>query len=178
MNTNSASVVHPLKYAFDIESYNSMWYDNQPPSMKPSLNVIFQDSSPSTVEATTSTPDIHTLRPDTVKEMDTAPKKNLHIDAGIDAIVTEEQTMDFPSTSFLELHQKIVESKGKLFFITYSLANTLRHRWYSVQVDLKESEKSELTGKYDIKCLRCHPKYEHKPDDKERFWPDWYKMVF
>ena len=41
-----------------------------------------------------------------------------------------------------------MESKDKLFFIAYRTANTLRPRWYLVQIGIEDSDKPKTTGKY------------------------------
>ena len=43
-NTNYDQIKHSLKTSFYIESYNSMWFDEQPPSTKPPLKMICSDS--------------------------------------------------------------------------------------------------------------------------------------
>ena len=113
-----APVDHHLKYAFDIESYNSMWYDKQPPSIRPPLITICKDSLPPAVESLTAAKKVCSTRPDTVDEMDTALKDNEHLDLALDTIVSKDQSIDTPDTSLQILHRRIMESKDN-----YSLSH-------------------------------------------------------
>ena len=46
MNNDFAPVTHPFKDSFNIESYNSIWFEKQPPSSKPTLQVYVKTIYP------------------------------------------------------------------------------------------------------------------------------------
>lgn len=132
LNSDFTAVQHPFKQAFDMESYNSIWFDKQPPSNKPLLSIICKDSLPPAVEQPSQPVIISTGRPDTVEEMDIHLTDNTTRRVELDAIVTEIQKVSVSTTPVPELHQQIIDSGDKVFFVSYSGANTLRPRWYLV----------------------------------------------
>ncbi len=170
INYEHAPIVLPLQQALNIESYNPTWFSEPPPqhhitpdSIDP-LNsidqVALQDhpSIPSISDLLEEEPTLTTIQnyPEPIEEP--APTANL------------------PPSS---LHQKILDSTDKLFFIMYTPPSTLRPRWYLVQVDLELTDTANLqpeaSGKYQCAFLAKHPGDSNKQsDDRSRWWPDWY----
>ena len=60
---------------------------------------------------------------------------------------------------------------------SFSGANTLRPRWYLVQIRLDSDEQSQA-NQYFVDFFRKHPTDGPKKDDKARFWPDWYEIIW
>ena len=85
------------------------------------------------------------------------------------------------------LYEQILTSHHKLFFIKFTPANTLRSRWYLIQVDIASTEEQQLnpthTNKYwcifHAKHFSNNKKSDHKKSDKTgRWWPLWHKYTF
>ena len=76
LDTDYALVKHPFKPAFDIESYNSMWFDQHQPSTKPPLSEICADSLPPKIITDHILQPTSTPRPDTINEMTAALSDN------------------------------------------------------------------------------------------------------
>ena len=88
MNNNFIPVTHPFKDSINIESYNSIWFEEQPPSSKPVLKDVCKESLLPPIEGPAVTP-AATARPDTIEEMDTFLTDNKSIASQADAIVIE-----------------------------------------------------------------------------------------
>ena len=73
-------------------------------------------------------------------------------------------------------HKKVVDSNDRLCFVSYKGANTLRPRWYLVQILLDGDDADRPPGTYHIDFFRCHPDDMHKSHDIARWWPDWYEI--
>jgi hypothetical protein len=79
------------------------------------------------------------------------------------------------------LRQVIESSVDKLFFIAYRSPNTLRPRWWLVQVDLEQTEKLSNAEKINKTTYYCH--FFSPPDNNEkkeshpgcRWWPIWHE---
>ena len=74
-----------------------------------------------------------------------------------------------------KIHQQILDSQDKLFFISYRGANTIRPRWYLCAINTSDSDMSDA-GQYHVDFFRKHPKDEKKKDNMSRFGPDWYQI--
>ena len=74
---------------------------------------------------------------------------------------------------YRELRIKIV------FFVKYTPENTLRERWYIVQVDLDATIElnANTTNIYSYHCnlLTRHPNNRNKRDEFKWFWPEWHR---
>ena len=70
-------------------------------------------------------------------------------------------------------HADIIASQSKLFFIKYTPENTLRQRWFLVQVDLKATlewnKDSPTRDSYHYVFLAKHPIDASKSDEFSRF---------
>jgi hypothetical protein len=165
LNTNYAPVKHPFKASFDVESYNSMWFDEQPPSVRPPLSEICVDSLPPRIITDHAVLPSSTPRPDTIDEMTTALSDNNTLDA-ITEITAESPlsppTLDPTTDSF---HEQVIASIDRLCFVSYKGANTLRPRWYLVQIMLDAEDMDCSTGTYHVVIFRCHPDDMHKSHD-------------
>ena len=115
--------------------------------------------------------------PDTIDELDDrlSVNDNKSIANTSTAIATPLTIPQSPSSSVR--HQAFITSKDKLCFISYRGANTLRPRWYLVQIRLDSDEQSQA-NQYFVDFFRKHPTDGPKKDDKARFWPDWYEIIW
>jgi len=178
MNNDFAPITHPFKDSFNIESYNSIWFEEQPPSSKPVLKDVCKESLPPPIEGLAAVTTAATARPDTIEEMDTSLTDNTSIASQVDAIVTETPLTPAVTNTAESLWSKLKESVNKLCFIAYRGANTLKPKWFLVQVDITDDATAKDDGVYFVNFFRCHPSDEHKPHDCARYWPDWYEIVW
>ena len=63
-------------------------------------------------------------------------------------------------------------------FIVYRGANTLRSRWYLVQVSLEDNSSPSELHTYHVEFFRCHPDDMHKPHNIARWCPVWYEIAW
>ena len=74
-----------------------------------------------------------------------------------------------------------IDFSNKLFFVQYTPENTLRARWYLIQVDMEstmEANPSYATNNlYYCVFLARHPNDHKKSDQLCRWWPDWYRYT-
>lgn len=140
LNADFAPVKHPFKSSFDIESYNSMRFDKQPPSTCPALEIICNASLPTPIVEPVEEIIIHTPRPDTIGEMDASLTPNDSINEVAHSICSAAELPSTPIATPSALHQSILNSNFKLCFIAYCGANTLRPRWYLIQIQLDDSD--------------------------------------
>ena len=75
-------------------------------------------------------------------------------------------------------HDDIVALQSKLFFIKYTPENTLRQRWYLVQVDLvatlEENKDDPARDSYRCVFLAKYPNDASKSDKFSIFWSEWH----
>lgn len=68
-----------------------------------------------------------------------------------------------------------------LFFIHYLPADTVKPRWFLVQVHHIETVLLKLDpstkGDYHVTFLSRHPDDNHFCDDVIRWWPEWYEYL-
>ena len=67
----------------------------------------------------------------------------------------------------------------KLFFVQFVPADTIRPKWFLIQIDMDLTEQDQTcnpsSGIFQCSFLAKHPKDTKKSDDRARWWPDWYK---
>ena len=76
------------------------------------------------------------------------------------------------------LHRSIELSADKLFFIQYTPANTMRPRWFLIQVDLEESTEASSTGIYFCTFMAKHPDDAKLADNLVCWWPEWRELAW
>ena len=89
LNTDFVPVAHPFKDSFNIESYDSVWFDKQPPSTRPTIGEVCGENLPLPIEGPVEVTNGPTVCPDTVDEIDTLLTDNSSITLQTDAIITE-----------------------------------------------------------------------------------------
>jgi len=69
----------------------------------------------------------------------------------------------------------IAQSEDKLSFIQFTQANTMRHRWYLIQVDTSVKDGGTKDHIYFCTFFQRHPIDENKPDNEK--WREllWYE---
>ena len=108
--------------------------------------------------------------------MDASLADNPSITMKADIIVTEPPLTNLTSTPAGLLFDAFTASKEKLCFIAYKGANTIKLKWFLVQVDLSRNSDGQNTGIYCVDFFRYHPSDSHKSHDCARYWPDWYEI--
>jgi hypothetical protein len=92
---------------------------------------------------------------------------------------TDSNPANNSNTDDAILVSKIEESNNKLFFVRFTPANTLRPRWFLVQIEQQNSDETPLPfGVYFCTFLQKHPSDKHKSDDKSRWWPEWRELLW
>jgi len=164
-----------------------MWLDKTMTLKQPSLQSICKDSIPPPIDDPITSPAINEStssglplqvippKPDTIEEMDTALTDNDNIFNPSSAAVIEESNSVPNIVSPSDFHLKVTASTDKLCYVAYRGADTLRPKWYIVQIDLDDSNECS-EGKYFVNFLQCHPTDAHKSQDLARWWPDWYEI--
>ena len=163
LNYEHAPIPHPLQKPLQIELYNDKYFTPPPQHLhSPSTNRFTIPSD----QIALATPHIPT-------------NQELHHNTGSTphAIEIDANTCDQNPTTTTT----IANSQNKLFFIKYTPSNTLRARWYLIQVDPESTATTnpdfKSNGRYYCTFLAKHPSDNHKSDEFSRFWPDWYKYT-
>ena len=68
-------------------------------------------------------------------------------------------------------------SKDLLFFIQYTPSDTMRPRWYLVQVERGEFLSAPKDNLFHYTFLNRHPSDAVKSDNKARRWPEWREIT-
>lgn len=141
-----------------------MWFDQQPPSIKHPLTTICSDSLPPKAVKDHAIATAIIPRPDTIDEMITENTDNNTLDLptviAIEIpIISPTETPDDP------FHNHVIGSKDKLCFLAYEGANTLRPRWYLVQIMLDDNDSNTQSSLYHVAFFRCHPDDIYKTHD-------------
>ena len=82
---------------------------------------------------------------------------------------TEDLPSDSVTPPLATLYTSISQSIDKLFFVCYTPADTMRPRWYLVQVHLNDSPLGETTGVYFCSFFQRHPSDAGKSDSSSRW---------
>ena len=133
LNTDHAPVNHPLKTNFDIENYNSMWFDNQYPSTKPTLSTMCANFLPPKVVKDHHVSPISPPRSDIIDEIIVVLTytDSLQLQSNI---MTESPITPSGSVLTVPFHQHFLDSNNTLCRILYKGANTFRSKWYLVHI--------------------------------------------
>ena len=79
------------------------------------------------------------------------------------------------------LYQRISNSTDKLFFILYTLANTLSRRWYWVKYEIESTihinDNYHNDNIYFCILFAKHPSDVHNRDKFSQWWTDWYEYT-
>ena len=161
LNFSFSSIPSPLKQPMAIELYNDTHFShNSTHISKPSNN------RPSS-------------RLDEVafKEHQAAR----HISSAGDLFQDSKECMSLIKIKFTPILNdltKMIDMNNKLFFIQYAPDNSLRRRWYLIQVDMESTMDVNPSYATDHRfwCvfLAKYPDDSKKGDEFSLWWPDWY----
>jgi hypothetical protein len=173
LNYENAPIVSPLRKPLGIEMYNEVHFHPKPPS---TTNLI--DNLPSnSIDAEAFKPHNIPISQAPINPNTTIPSTNNTNQPTQQATIEQLDTP--PSMDTTSLHDTIITSNDKLFFIKYTPSGTMRPRWYLVQIDListaELNPKWKETGQYFCVFLARHPTDKDKSDEFARWWPDWYR---
>jgi hypothetical protein len=84
-----------------------------------------------------------------------------------------------PNRSMEIKNSYIDNSFDKLFFVCFTPSNTLRPKWFLVQVVPPDSGDDALPhGTQFCTFLHKHPKDKDLADNKARWWPEWRELLW
>ena len=163
LNYDYAPVQSPLKKSMQIELYNTTYFQPRPPKTKsPHVN------KPSTYVDSVA-----------FESHDIPSLSDLHRSTNTTPPEPESESTTLATTEPNNIHDMILQSKDKLFFIRFTPAQTMRARWYLVQVNIEDTQELNAdyikNGIYYCCFLAKHPSDTGKSDEFSRWWPDWYE---
>ena len=157
-------ITNPLKKFLHIELYNEKWFDKPLHTSIPPFRYDHRVLDIST-KSISPFPTVIELHNDT----NTCPPTPL-----VEAINDTVSSPPFP----LILHASL-DKTDCLFFIPYLPVDTVKPRWFLVQVSHIETAILKMnlstTGDYHVTFLSRHPDDNHLCDDVARWWPEWHK---
>ena len=164
LNQSHEPIANPLKKAHHIELFNEKWFDTSLHTTIPSFRYNHRSLKLST-EPVSPFPSIIELHNDT----------NTHPPLSFSEAV--DDTLSSPPSP-LALHASL-KNTDCLFFIHYLPEDTIRSRWFLVQVNHIETSILKMnpstTGDYHVTFLSRHPNDKHLCDDVDYWWPEWYE---
>ena len=164
IDSHHAPIVSPLLKPMRVELYNDKWL--QSPANPIPTRSTHVDLPSSELDAIAFTPSIPTV-------------DKLHINGDIPPVIEHTTERLPPLVDAADLHESITRSKDKLFFINYTPAGTMMHRWFLIQVDMESSATLQpdyaITSTYYCIFLAKHSSDKRLSDEFSRWWPDWYK---
>ena len=181
LNNDFAPLRNPIDERIDFESYNSRWFDDKPASRPPIFiddDTIPQVSGISAKSIPYVDPESASNNSDGVSDSTVAaPKVTVadenKISPSVSTVTDSQATDPCSAPSDLSyparLRQQILTSRDKLLFISYTPTDTMRPRWFLVQVDLSQSTESENSGIYFCTFLQRHPRDDGKSDNMDRW---------
>jgi hypothetical protein len=164
-NYEHAPIVSPLKKALDIELYNEHHFSKPLKFEQASRDAPSTDLDKESFIA-------HNVYP-SVKE--------LHEETNTALPTIEDTPSSVPavSTTARNLHELLTQSNQTLLFIQYTPNETLRPRWYLVNVDIAATTELNpnfsTNHRYFCSFLAKHNADRNKSDECSRWWPDWYE---
>jgi hypothetical protein len=145
-----------LRRPLGCDSYNHFFFDDQLPAL-----ATDSADSPAPLQDFNPPP----KPPEPTTDTDITPDHHSPIEIDSDLVSCESD----PST----LHESILSSTDKLFFIAYRFQTALRPRFAAVQVDL--DHKPSTPGSYYCHFL-CQPSSDKDlPEQSRRWWPIWHR---
>lgn len=164
LNFSHAPAVSPFKKSLKIEMYNNTYF----PSHSKYISNPSLDQPSSYIDQSSFTP--HTNMPSATTLLD-------------DSTVTPPliETSNIPEPTALPSQLDINTLSNSLFFIHYTPTDTMRRRWYLVQIDTESTigvnPSWESNAQFWCVFLARHPQDNAKSDEFSRWWPEWYKYT-
>jgi hypothetical protein len=172
LNQDHAPIPHPFEKAFDIKLYNESWFHTPPTTVPPKLrtnDIFHQDDTTPESTILTTVSDFGFFRTDETWKH---------------PIVIADHKFSVSSINSSTLHEAILLSQDKLFFVRYVTEGTLRARWYLVSVDIEQTQQTidqfgepSLSGIYYVHFYARHPSDKALPDSTARWWPEWHQYT-
>ena len=92
-----------------------------------------------------------------------------------DVVDTPDRTDDVNS----KLNNLFSNPGDNLFFVKFTPSNTLRPKWFLVQISALDSDDVPLShGHFFCTFLHKHPKDSSVADNKVRWWPEWRELLW
>ena len=170
---------HPFGKNFDIESYNTSWFDDKPVSRPPDFlldNTFFENSAKKVKPLSETGENKSLIIPAESNEVGGDFETGIVVNPTEELLqikygsgIEEKMAID-SNTSNAILTSNIDKSNDKLLFVRFTPANTLRPRWFLVQIVQQESDETPLPlGVYFCSFFQKHPSDKNKSDDKSRW---------
>ena len=174
LNSDFAPLHHPFSKSFDIEAYNTRWFDSNPAA---SINLPSPrlTSKPISKPLPVVTPTVDVPSPAKLPRLVETVEKSCRQDSPLH-IDDDEVAKDSIPMIAANLHTAISNSADKLFFVCYTPAQTMRHRWYLVQAQPSDSVDGITSGKYLCSFFQRHTSDHNKSDSRSRWWPEWREL--
>lgn len=173
-----APTVSPLLQPLHIEAYNQEWFDTKPTLPLP-LAPVIEHKSITSIDKLAFLPHVPTI-----DELNQDTSDTQLFEPTIPSpypLPTIEHQSIITIPSIPDLTNSINLSTDKLIFIQYTPENTLRPKWFLVQVDMDLTLANDVsfasTGIYVCSFLARHPSDITKTDERSRWWPDWYSYT-
>ena len=164
LNSSFAPVVSPLKKPFQISLYDDIYF----PSSSHIIKQPFLDQPSCGIDKPSLASHVQPTFSPTANE--------LFQENGINMPPIEHSD----STDFTSIEAP-TDLDNKLFFIQYTPEDTLRRRWYLVQIDMESTATANpdyaTNGKYWCIFHYSHPNDKDKSDEFSRWWPEWYRYT-
>ena len=163
LNNSHAPIPHPLKAAFNIDRYDSIWFSTPKLYSPPQFPVCIRNPISHTphnnpdISATTNLPDEHPT-----------------------PVIQDNTHKPFHMPTALQLFNNIASSEDKIFFVAYTDEGTFRPRWFMISVDMVQTQQDTRcnnhisTGIYYCHFYLKHPNDNNEPDHNARWWPEWH----
>ena len=169
LNYSHAPVPSPLQRPLNIELYNDVYFP----------------AHPDIIDTTTDTPstaiDAAAFR-EHVVDYDSTPASTIPLPPSPPASPPPKPSSPpspISSPSSPTLHESIIASRDKLFFVKYTPERTLRPRWYPVAVDLENTLRAcpLFADDFTYWCVfqARHPNDSNLSDEFARWWPEWHE---
>ena len=194
LNSDFAPLRHPFSKNFDIESYNTSWFDDQPISRPPDflLDESFLDTS-----AKKATPLSQAVFENQLLQLSndnspatemnqiipSSPSQGNNNEEDFLPAAEFEPIVNAPAIPTSNVDQDLIavinNSCDKLFFVRFTPSDTLRPKWFLVQVVIADSNDDPIqNGNQFCTFLHKHPKDKNLADDKSRWWPEWRELIW
>ena len=184
LNSDYAPLRHPFGKNFNIESYNTSWFDDKPVSRPPDflLDSKFFDDGFKKIDQLSD----YDCKPALDTEPSAADTINLCDGNDMSTIIPSTPTVKDSSTELTviptideKFYSNLDSSADKLFFVTFTPSDTLRPKWFLIQIVPLEPDDTPLpSGVFFCTFFQKHPKDIDKSDNESRWWPEWRELIW
>jgi hypothetical protein len=166
LNTTHAPSANPAAKPFSMKQYNEVWFSDSTPAPPAKFDYSSESAQAPLSHYAHPYPTMMDLRQPTDAPAPSPEPLPHHMHSSPEILATA-----------------IDASIDKLFFIRYHPENTLRPRWYLVQVDLACTLLDPLSrdhahnGRYYVHFQRRHSNDQSSSDLSSRWWPIWHEYT-